>query len=250
MNQVSAQVTNTMGNRHVPHTSGKALLSVLIPVFNEEKTIRELISAVMGVSTDLFSMEVIVVDDGSNDDTRKILDSIPGIKVFAHDKNLGKGVALRTALAHATGDIAIVQDGDLEYDPSDYAEVVGPIIRGEAEIVYGSRRLKKSNVQHSALRFLIGGIALTWLTNLIYPGAQLTDEPTCYKAFRLELLKDMNLQCERFEFCPEVTAKALKRGLKIFEVPISYFPRSINQGKKIGWRDGVEAAWTLLRYRF
>ena len=232
------------------HTPNKALLSVLIPVFNEERTIRELMSLVMGVSTDLFSMDVIVVDDGSTDNTRTILDEIPGIRVFSHDKNLGKGVALRTALVHAIGDIAIVQDGDLEYDPNDYLAIVAPIIRGDAEVVYGSRRLRKSNTQHSALRFYAGGIALTWLTNLIYPGAGLTDEPTCYKAFRLELLKDMDLQCKRFEFCPEVTAKVLRQGLHIVEVPISYFPRSINQGKKIGWRDGVEAAWTLLRYRF
>ena len=239
-----------MVNRRTSQVRDKILLSVLIPVFNEEDTIRELITSVMGVSTDLFSMEIIVVDDGSNDGTRSILEAIPGIRVFVHEKNSGKGVALRTALTHATGDIVIIQDGDLEYDPNDYAAVVGPIIRGEAEIVYGSRRLKKSNVQHSALRFFVGGMALTWFTNLLYPGARLTDEPTCYKAFRLELLKDMNLQCERFEFCPEVTAKALRRGIKITEVPISYFPRSINQGKKIGWRDGIEAAWTLLRYRF
>ena len=239
-----------MINRNVSQTQNKILLSVLIPVFNEEETIRELIASVMGVSTDLFSMEIIVVDDGSNDGTRSILDTIPGIRVFGHQRNLGKGVALRTALDHATGDVVIIQDGDLEYDPNDYAAVVGPIIRGEAEIVYGSRRLKKSNVQHSALRFFIGGMALTWLTNLLYPGAHLTDEPTCYKAFRLELLKGMNLQCERFEFCPEVTAKALRKGIRIAEVPISYFPRSINQGKKIGWKDGIEAAWTLLRYRF
>jgi dolichol-phosphate mannosyltransferase len=226
------------------------ILSILIPVFNEEGTIEELIRRVKLADIGEVAKNIIVVDDGSTDSTRQILESVQDVKVVLHKKNQGKGVAVRTGIAVASGDIIIIQDGDLEYDPNDYKLVIGPILGEKSDVVYGSRRLKKTNQQHSALRFYFGGVFLTFLTNLLYPGAGLTDEPTCYKAFRSSLLKSIELNCQRFEFCPEVTAKVLKRGIKIVEVPISYYPRSVNEGKKIGWRDGLKAIWTLVRYRF
>lgn len=227
----------------------KMKLSIIIPVYNEDKTIGELIRIVKGVGLKGIKKEIIVVDDNSKDKTVEKLKKINGIKLILHRENLGKGAAIRTGVKHVTGDIVIIQDADLEYDPHDYYKLIKPIIERKAKVVYGSRRLKKENKKHSGFSFYLGGLILTAIVNLLY-GIKITDEPTCYKVFRADILKGINLKCNRFEFCPEVTAKVAKKGIKIYEVPISYFPRSIKQGKKIKWRDGIGAIWTLLKYRF
>lgn len=225
-------------------------LSILIPVYNEEKSVKKLIDIVKKTKLQKnVEKEIIVVDDGSRDNTLSVLKKIKDIKLIGHKKNSGKGMAIRTAIKHATGDIIIIQDADLEYDPKDYNKLIQPIIDKKFKVVYGSRRLNKQNKKYSGLAFYLGGNALTFLTNILYPKAKLTDEATCYKVFDAKTLKSINLKCKRFEFCPEVTAKVLKKGLKIYELPISYYPRSVDEGKKINWKDGVEAVWTLLKYR-
>lgn len=225
-------------------------LSILIPVFNEEGTIARLIEAVRRVDIGDVRKEIVVVDDGSSDGTVAALEKVPDIVLLRHGKNRGKGAAIRTAIGQATGDVIIIQDADMEYDPGDYPSLIQPILDGQAKVVYGSRRLRKTNKQHSGIFFFFGGVGLTLLTNILYPGAHITDEPTCYKTFDGDLLRSIPLKCDRFEFCPEVTAKVLKRGHRIVEVPISYFPRHSDEGKKIKLRDGIEAIWTLLKYRF
>jgi dolichol-phosphate mannosyltransferase len=223
-------------------------LSVIIPVYNEEKTLRAILDKVINVSIE---KEIILVDDYSKDNSREIIKEYtkhPNIKAIYHEKNFGKGKAIRSGIEHITGDIVIIQDADLEYEPEDYPKLVTPIMEGKATVVYGSRELGKVN-RHSYLSFYFGGKLLSWLTNLLY-GSHITDEPTCYKVFKADILKTIKLNCVRFEFCPEITAKVLKRGHKILEIPIHYYPRKINEGKKIRWKDGVEAIWTLLRYRF
>ncbi|MDI6892706.1 MAG: glycosyltransferase family 2 protein [Actinomycetota bacterium] len=222
-------------------------LSVIIPCYNEKENILEILKRVEAVDLE---KEIIIVDDCSTDGTREVLVTLPPerARVIHHAENKGKGSAIRTGLQQVTGDIVIIQDADLEYDPNDYYELVKPVLEGRAEVVYGSRVLRR-DVEISYLRYYFGGRFLSWLTNLLY-GANITDEPTCYKVFKADVLKGLDLRCRRFEFCPEVTAKLCKRGYKIQEVPISYHPRSIEQGKKIGWRDGIEAIWTLIKYRF
>ena len=224
------------------------LLSVLIPAYNEINNIDILLAKVQAVP---LTKEIIIVDDGSTDGTRARLDtyrSLPNVKVIFHEKNQGKGAAIRTAIQHMTGDIAIVQDADLEYEPQDYLELIKPIVEGGENVVYGSRFLKPEN-RHSYMSFYIGGQIVTLLTNILY-NQRLTDEPTCYKVFKTDFLRSIPLECTGFEFCPEVTAKVAKRGIKIKELPISYYPRSMAEGKKISWFDGIEAIWVLLRYRF
>lgn len=222
-------------------------LSVIIPVYNERATIEEILKRVLAVELDL---EVLVVDDASTDGTREYLNSLshPQIKTILHPQNRGKGAAIRTGLAQATGDVAVIQDADLEYDPQDYHKLLAPIIQEKAQVVYGSRFLNSANPRRGRFHFW-GNRALTWFANLLY-GGQLTDEATCYKAVKMDLLRSLNLHCERFEFCPEVTAKILRKSIPILEVPISYHPRSFAQGKKIRLKDGFEALYTLLRYRF
>ncbi|MBN8820501.1 MULTISPECIES: glycosyltransferase family 2 protein [unclassified Spirosoma] len=224
------------------------LLSVLIPAYNEFKNIDTLIEKVQAVP---LTKEIIIVDDGSTDGTRDRLNtyrSVPNMTIVFHEHNQGKGAAIRTAIQHMTGDIAIVQDADLEYEPQDYLALVQPIVEGKEQVVYGSRFLKSEN-RHSYMSFYIGGQVVTMLTNILY-NQRLTDEPTCYKVFKADFLRSIPLDCTRFEFCPEVTAKVAKRGIKIKELPISYYPRSIAEGKKISWFDGIEAIWVLLKYRF
>ena len=225
-------------------------LSILIPVYNEEKSAKELINIVKKTKlNNNIKKEIVVVDDGSSDNTLKVLKTIKGIKLVGHKKNSGKGAAIRTAIKHATGDIIIIQDADLEYDPKDYNKLIKPIIDKKYKVVYGSRRLNKNNKKHSGLAFYLGGNLMTLVTNILYPSARLTDEATCYKVFDAKVLKSIKLKCKRFEFCPEVTAKVIKKGIKIHEIPISYYPRSIEEGKKINWKDGIEGIWTLLKYR-
>ncbi len=169
----------------------------------------------------------------------------------SHSKNCGKGRALRTGFERVTGDYVVVQDADLEYSPNDLNILIKEIIKPEILVVYGSRRLNRHYFQLSRSNhfFSMGGIFLSWLTNFLY-GTQITDEPTCYKMFKADLLPKLNLQCERFEFCPEFTAKVAKMGIKIYEVPIKYYPRQKSEGKKIDWQDGWEAILTLVKYRF
>jgi dolichol-phosphate mannosyltransferase len=187
--------------------------------------------------------EIIVIDDGSTDGTAQTLSDVTHHRI-AHS---GKGSAIRTGIGLATGDVILIQDGDLEYDPNDYARILEPILKGEAAIVYGSRFLGNSGGM--ALRNRIANRILTAVANLLY-GSHLTDEATAYKAFRTEVLRSIPLACRRFEFCPEVTAKARRLGYRIHEVQVSYNPRGIAEGKKIRARDGWEALWTLVKYRF
>ena len=222
-------------------------LSVIIPAYNEKNTIREILKR---VRQQQMHKEIIIVDDYSTDGTREILLNENGLdlKIIMHPENLGKGCAIRTALDHVTSDIVIIQDADLEYDPNDYEKLIRPIIQRKADVVYGSRRLNNSN-ERSYHRYYFGGVALTILTNILFR-SNITDEPTCYKAIRTEILRKLNLKAKRFEFCPEVTAKVLKRGYQIHEVPISYYPRHFQDGKKINCIDGLIAIYTLLKYRF
>jgi glycosyltransferase involved in cell wall biosynthesis len=187
-----------------------------------------------------------VVDDGSKDGTREILRQMPGIVYVEHERNQGKGMAIRTGLARATGEVVVIQDADLEYDPGDFRRMLEPIRYGKAAVVYGSRFLKA----RPRMRFAnyVANRLLAWGATLLF-GRRITDEATCYKMFRAEVLREMNLQATRFEFCPEVTAKAMRAGHRILEVPISYRARSVAEGKKISWRDGVSAFYTLLKYR-
>lgn len=222
-------------------------LSVIVPVYNEQATIEEILNRVLAVEMDL---EILVVDDASTDGTREYLNSLahPKIKIIFHPQNRGKGAAIRTGLDQATGEAAIIQDADLEYDPQDYHKLLAPIIQGKAQAVYGSRFANPNNPRRGRFHYW-GNRALTWFANFFY-GGQLTDEATCYKVVKMDLLRSLNLRCERFEFCPEVTAKILRKKIPIIEVPISYFPRSFAEGKKIRLQDGFEALYTLLRYRF
>lgn len=220
-------------------------LSVLVPVLNEEKSIQAVLDRVLAVAVE---KEVIVVDDGSTDGTWDALQPYASrSKLLRHPNNRGKGAAIRTALPHVTGDIVITQDADLEYDPEDYPSLIQPILEGRADVVYGSRLLHGKSPS-AGLSFYLGGRFLTWLANRLY-GLRITDEPTGYKVFRTEVIRRLPLKSEGFEFCPEVTALVALSGIPIVEVPISYHPRSVAEGKKIRWRDGWIAIRTLLRYR-
>jgi len=221
-------------------------LSVIIPCYNEKKSVLEIIKRVEDADLGDVDKEIIVVDDGSSDSTTDTLkEFLTTHKVIYHEKNQGKGAAIRTGLAHITGDYVVIQDADLEYDPQDFKSLIQPLLNGDAEVVYGTRtRLRK----YAQWRYYAGGVFLTNLTNFLY-GSKITDEPTCYKMFKTELIKSIPLTCTKFEFCPEVTAKILKKGIPIVELPISYNPRSKSEGKKINWKDGVHAIWTLFKYR-
>lgn len=225
-------------------------VSILIPVYNEEETIQEIITSVINSDTLGLKKEIIVVDDGSSDKTRKILSKLKhkNLSVFKHKINKGKGAAIRTGIKNTTGDIILIQDADLEYHPKDYPKILKPFLKNKAKVVYGSRELSGKNVHSSAI-FHAGGRLVTYITNLFF-GSNLTDEATGYKVFDGNLLKEIPLKCNGFEFCPEVTGHVLKKGVKIFEVPIKYSARHRGEGKKIKAKDGVEAILTLLRVRF
>jgi len=226
-------------------------VSVIIPVYNEFRTFRQVLERVRRATLpEGCSMEIIVIDDGSTDGTAQMLreQAQTGIVVAHHSaRNFGKGAALRTGIELASGDVVLIQDGDLEYDPQDYARVLEPIVKGGAEVVYGSRFLGATPAG-MAFKNRLANRILTAAANLLYR-AQITDEATAYKAFRASTLRQLRLECQRFEFCPEVTAKLRRLGYRIREVPISYNPRGIAEGKKIRAQDGVEALWTLVRYR-
>lgn len=223
-------------------------LSVIIPCFNERGTIHEIVAAVKAVN---LADEIIIVDDGSTDGTRELLaewPEDPQVRIIYHTHNQGKGAAVRTGFAAAKGDIMMIQDADLEYDPRDYPTLLKPILEGRAKVVYGSRFL---GGPRKTMFFwnMVANRSLTLLTNILY-NTILSDMETCYKVFSAEVVRGMKLRSRRFEFEPEITAKVLKRGYRIYEVPISYNGREWHEGKKIKWTDAPIAAWTLLRYRF
>jgi dolichol-phosphate mannosyltransferase len=227
-------------------------LSVVMPAYNEAPTISRILDKVADVRINV-RIELIIVDDGSSDGTAEAVETWlanrkdpPETRVIRKE-NGGKGSAVRAGISASTGDWVIIQDADLEYDPNDYAELLVPMLAGESDVVYGSRILGPD--KPGAPLFYLGGRTVTLATNLLY-FCNLTDEPTCYKLFRGELIRDIHLTCTGFEFCPEVTAKVLKRGCRIVEVPIRYFPRSVEEGKKIRAKDGILAILELLKWRF
>lgn len=223
-------------------------LSVVIPVFNEVRTLEEILARVQAAP---FDKEIVVVDDYSTDGTVDLLKKIGGetenIRIFYHDRNRGKGAALRTGFAGVRGDIVIIQDADLEYDPREYPRMLEPILDGRADVVYGSRFL---GGPHRVLFFwhYLGNQFLTLLSNML-SNLNLTDMETCYKAFRREVLEGLDLKSDRFGFEPEFTAKVARRKFRIYEVPISYSGRTYEEGKKINWKDGVAAIFAILRFR-
>jgi len=224
-------------------------LSVVMPVYNEEATIRPIVTRVLRMPAPL---ELIIVDDGSRDGTRAALHELaelPNVTVLLKPQNEGKGAALRTGFQHATGDVVVVQDADLEYDPADLLGVIEPLVTGEADVVYGSRFLNGETARNSSLLHRLGNRTLTIASNLL-TGYRLTDMETCYKAFRTEVIRDLPLRQDRFGFEPEVTAKLARRGRRIVERPIRYNARDFGEGKKIGVRDGLNALWCILRYRW
>lgn len=222
-------------------------LSIIIPCYNEERTIRETVRRVQSADIGV-RKQIIVVDDGSKDGTREILKTLEGVTVLLLPENQGKGAALQAGFAMAIGEYVVVQDADAEYDPYDLRLLVAKADEGHT-VVYGSRRLGKARNPSAGRFFYAGGVFLSWLANVLY-GTRLTDEATCYKMFRRDVLQRIPLSCTRFEFCPEVTAKVARSGEEIVEVPISYAPRSRAEGKKIHLKDGLDAIWTLVRYRF
>lgn len=223
-------------------------ISVLIPVFNEKNTIRELLRRVKAVELE---KEIIIVDDGSTDSTKEFLCSLkdPQIRVIFHEKNMGKGAALRTAIKEARGEIIIFQDADLEYDPQDYGLLIEPILKGAADVVYGSRMIGGRPQRVYMFWHKAGNKFLTFLVNLLC-NTTLTDMETGYKVFKRKVVNGIELKSNGFSIEPEITVKILKRKPRVYEVPISYYGRNYEEGKKITWRDGFSAIWTILKCRF
>ena len=222
-------------------------LSVVIPVFNERQTILEIVERVRNAP---YEKEIIIVDDASTDGTGDILDELAeasDITLFRHEKNRGKGAAFRTGVRVASGDVTIIQDADLEYDPVDYPKVLDPILSSKADVVYGSRFVGGESHRVFYFWHSVGNKVLTLLSNAL-TGLNLTDMETCYKAFRTEIIKSIDLKEDRFGFEPEITAKLARKGLRIYEVGISYSGRTYDEGKKIGWKDGMQAIWCILKY--
>ena len=229
------------------------LLTIIIPAYQEEDTIEEVLEAVAAIDTESlgFTKEIVVCDDGSTDRTSDIVATVaardPRIRLIRHDRNRGKGAAIRTALAEASGEFVLIQDADLEYEVTDYPALLAKV-NGGARVVYGSRFLLAERPAGMRASNFLANRILTITANLLY-GVNITDEATCFKVFDARLLRSLELRCEGFEFCPEVTAKLGKAKVPIVEVPIHYRARSVQQGKKVRWTDGVEAMWVLLRHR-
>lgn len=223
-------------------------LSIIIPIYNEEKLLPEVLKRIRSIEWN--NREIVLVNDCSTDATQAILESEkqePDIFVFTHSENLGKGAAIRTGLRHVTGDIVIIQDADMEYDPSDIIRVVQPIAEGKTQVCYGSRFM--GTVKDMRLPNRVGNWILAKMASLLF-GQRITDEATAYKAFHRTAIDRIPLECHGFEFCPEVTSKVMKLGYRVHEVPVTFRARTVEEGKKIGWRDFIIAVWTLLRVRF
>jgi len=242
----------------------KLKLSIIVPVYNEKETIAEILRRVRSVKLEVrtgygindhsvltLEREIVVVDDGSTDGTQEILRSqreAPDTIVVFHERNQGKGAAVRTGLQHVTGDIILIQDADLEYDPRDYPELLQPIVEGRTQAVYGSR-FRGGPTKAMFFWHMVGNRLLTLVTNVLYDST-LTDMETCYKVFTREIAEKLDLKAARWGFDPEITAQILKQGCRIYEVPISYTGREFEEGKKISWRDTFTVLWTLLKNRF
>ena len=225
-------------------------VSIIIPVFNEKDTLRLLLEKVEQANFAGLEKEIIMVDDCSNDGTTDILKELSqNYKVLFHEKNQGKGAAIRTAVKEATGDFVVIQDADLEYLPDDYDKLLPLLINNEADVVYGSRFLNVENSKNFILKNKIANKFLTLLTNILF-GATITDMETCYKAFKREFIQGITIKSDRFDFEPEITAKVMKQKARLKEVPISYFGRGHEEGKKINWKDGVHAIFALIKFRF
>lgn len=228
------------------------LLSIIMPVYNEQSTIKKILNRVINAKIKGVEKEIIVVDDCSKDNTKSILHKIRDgpVKIFFHKSNMGKGAAIRTGLKNAKGDIILIQDADLEYNPNEYQKLIEPILKGKANVVYGTRlphikaNIKKMNLVHFA-----GNVLLTYCTNFLY-GSKITDMETGYKVFRKKALDGIRLKSKRFDFEPEITAKISKKGYRIYEVPITFNARTFKEGKKITVIDGIKAVYYLLKYRF
>ena len=231
------------------------LLSVLMPVFNEREYLRECVETILAVPLPgNIGREILLVDDASTDETRNIASALARenpetIRLFVQEKNGGKGTAIQRAIAEMKGDLAIIQDADMEYDPNDYLVLLPPLLDGRADVVYGSRFATKSERPILKYRHQLGNKFLTFLSNLM-TDMNLTDMETCYKLFRADILRDLNLESRRFGIEPEITAKIARRNHSVFEVPIRYDARTRAEGKKIGWRDGVSAIYTIFKYSF
>ena len=222
-------------------------ISILIPVYNEKNSLLEILKRVEEVDFGL-EKEIILIDDFSTDGTKDLYSQISH-KILYHEKNKGKGAALRTGLKEATGDIIIIQDADLEYNPEDYKPLVDLVIKDCADVVYGSRLANTQNQENFLFLSFLANTVLSFLTRLLF-GVYISDMETCYKVFRADVIKDIEIESNRFDFEPEITAKVLKKDIRYMESPISYNARTNAEGKKIGWKDGVQAIWTLIKYRY
>ena len=222
-------------------------LSIIIPCFNEELTIKNIVSKIKNINIDNFEKEIIIVNDGSTDNSYNIIKNINNIILINNTKNIGKGASIIKAIKIATGKFVIIQDADLEYDPNDIEKLLLKAKKENSDVVYGSRILNKNN-KYSTLSFYYGGRLISFITNLVF-NSSVTDQPTCYKLINTELIKSLNLKRSGFEFCSEVTSKLLKKKIKIFEVPINYYPRTSKDGKKIKWTDGLIAIYVILRIK-
>lgn len=222
-------------------------ITILIPVYNEVNSLLEIIKQVEAVDFGL-EKEIILIDDCSTDGTKNLYAQIQH-KVIYHSYNMGKGAALRTGFKEATGDIIVIQDADLEYNPNDYKPLVNLIVTNSADVVYGSRLADTRNNGNFLLLSYLANVTLTFITRLLY-GVNMTDMETCYKAFKADFIKDIQIKSNRFDFEPEITAKILKKNARFMEIPISYNARKTEEGKKITWKDGIQAIYTLFKYRF
>ena len=226
-------------------------LSIIVPAYNEEQTLRAIIAAVLAVPLADIAREIVIVDDGSSDGTYAVMESLrdahPEIRILRHEINRGKGAALQTGIQAATGDLVLIQDADLEYDPHEYPRLLAPILENRADVVFGSRFVGEG--PHRVLYFWhsLGNRFLTLLSNM-FTNINLTDMETCYKVFRSGIIKSIRIEESRFGFEPEITAKVARTGCRIYEVGISYAGRTYGEGKKIGWRDGFRAIWCILKY--